>query len=172
MSWSACHHRDLYLSTFSVVSILSTLPTGSVLSLRPLFFGARWPRWALTDRERRVVEGAGVPPTSALPSVFMVWWQTLVVALSSSIAGGVLISTGAYVIYLQQKRNRDHGKLSTAGAIPRPEPRGGPVASRSSACARRACGCAENRAHVRHRGLDDHSVLPTNVLCVGWWHLH
>jgi hypothetical protein len=49
--------------------------------------------------------------------VFVVWWQTLVVALSSSIAGGVLTSVGTYAIYLQQKRNRErHQAVETVAA--------------------------------------------------------
>jgi hypothetical protein len=36
----------------------------------------------------------------------MVWWQTLLVALASSIVGGVLTSAGTYAMNVQQQRSQ------------------------------------------------------------------
>lgn len=48
----------------------------------------------------------------------MVWWQTLLVALASSIVGGVLTSTGTYLVNVQQRRTQKREQaVETIAAI-------------------------------------------------------
>jgi hypothetical protein len=48
----------------------------------------------------------------------MVWWQTLVVALASSVSGGLLVSSGNYFLYRQQRRHEEREQaLSTIGSV-------------------------------------------------------
>jgi hypothetical protein len=48
----------------------------------------------------------------------VVWWQTLLVALASSVVGGVLAQLGGSLLYRQQQRTRDRERAAeTLGAV-------------------------------------------------------